>query len=859
MFSARVYAQVSGEFIMCGLCGFGDAGAVSDGNHLSAWPSFAAQRLADLGLEVADAGALFGGAVPLTGPGDEVDETGFNAFFDIPSGTGTPYFLGVGQRINAEISFQGDTDWFAMSLVQGQTYQISLRALPFFGLGDPQLYLFDNFGSFLTLNDNGGSGLDSLLTITATRTGTYFIGATGFGGNGQSTGQYEISLAQVNFTADIIGDIAATAGVVAVDGFVTGTIDYGTDQDWYGVSVEKGKTYAVFLDSATLSFTPLADPKLEVLDRNQTSVAINDDNGITKNAALTFTADYTGTYFIKAYGGPANTGDFKLTVADFTPPAPPSPTAGLDWGVKFNKTNIKVYFALQGETFANELTDTPWNAYEVTQAMSALREYSKFSNLTFTTVNIASQADFFLTKNFLDSSTTGRMFPQDPEFGGAQGVGWFNTKPSVWSREAGGFLEKGAYGYSNFIHEFGHGLGLSHPHDNGGTSLVFAGVSGSGDFGDDDLNQEVFTVMSYNKGWQTGFNGGSGTNAYGIVRTPMAFDISVIQEKYGANTTHASGNDTYTLWTKNEIGTGYETIWDTGGRDTIVNPGSAGATIDLRAATLKQEPGGGGFVSFTTGIFGGYTIANGVRIENATGGSGRDTLIGNGGRNLLDGGGDKDVMIGGRGNDTYIISQADDVVSETRKGGVDTLRSGAVSLDLNDYDFVENARLTGARALDLTGSKQANLLAGNKAANEIFGSGGGDTLRGSGGSDTLRGAAGNDKLIGQAGRDKLFGGAGNDVIEGGKLNDKLFGNKGADSFVFKGNFGDDTIGDFKKGADALHLSKSLWTGQLTKAQVVSDFADIVRGNVVFEFDGGQSITLKGVGSTAGLADDLVLI
>jgi serralysin len=68
----------------------------------------------------------------------------------------------------------------------------------------------------------------------------------------------------------------------------------------------------------------------------------------------------------------------------------------------------------------------------------------------------------------------------------------------------------------------------------------------------------------------------------------------------------------------NAAGTFYSSIWDGGGTDEIRYTGAANATIDLRAATLKYEVGGGGFVSYAHGIFGGFTIANGVTIENAT-------------------------------------------------------------------------------------------------------------------------------------------------------------------------------------------------------------------------------------------------
>lgn len=854
---------------MCTLCGLGDAAQVIQSangtSQAHIWPDNAAEILAEKGLNVANADALFSGAevmaeteATLPGVAALDDTVSFNAFFDVPSGVTTPFSLGVGQRLNAEISAPGDTDWFGMFLTAGETYQISLKSLPFFGLGDAKVFLFDQFGNYLLDDDNGGDGTDALMTFTATRSGVYFTGATGFGGDAQTTGAYEISLGIADFDADTVGDIPALAAPIAEGSSAGGRIDFSFDEDWYEITVEKGKTYAAFLESDLTSFTPLADPFLEVADRRLAVVASNNDNGITRDAALTFTADYNGVYYIKAKGGPGNTGDFRLTVADFTPETPPSPVDGIDWGVKMADPDISYYFAKAGESFGNEFTEDDWNAYEKQQASAALNEFTKIANLSFTEVTNAQNADFILTKSFNEGSTTGRMIPPDDAFGDLQGIGWFNTNPSVWSREAGGFLEPGAFGYSNFIHEFGHGLGLSHPHDNGGTSFVFSGVSGSGDIGDNGLNQEVFTVMSYNKGWRAGPNGSSESNALGIARTPMAFDIAKIQEKYGAKADHNEGKNIYRLFTENKTGTGYDAIWDTGGKDTIVNDGNAGATIDLREATLGSDAAGGGFVSFVSGIFGGFTIASGVVIENAKGGSAADSLIGNDVANLLDGRGGKDFMMGRLGNDRFVIDDKGDVVVENKDEGNDWVLSSVLDLDLGDYDHVENANLTGKSALDATGVNGANTLQGNKGDNALKGKGGTDTLKGGDGKDKLVGGGGGDDLKGNNGNDVLKGGGGTDRLEGGKGRDQIAGGKGADIFVFKGDIGNDVIRDFKKGADTLLLSEKLWAGTLTKQQVLDSFAAVQSGAVVLDFDTG-SITLKGMATLTSLNEDIAFL
>lgn len=103
-------------------------------------------------------------------------------------------------------------------------------------------------------------------------------------------------------------------------------------------------------------------------------------------------------------------------------------------------------------------------------------------------------------------------------------------------------------------------------------------------------------------------------------------------------------------------GTEYHTIWDTGGTDTIHYAGSRNVEIDLRAATLQQGDGAlaVGVVSSAHQIYGGYTIANGVVIENTVAGSGNDTLTGNAADNTFTGGLGKDTMHGGEGSDMAV-------------------------------------------------------------------------------------------------------------------------------------------------------------------------------------------------------------
>jgi len=467
---------------------------------------------------------------------------------------------------------------------------------------------------------------------------------------------------------------------------------------------------------------------------------------------------------------------------------------GLVWGGGWS--GGPVYYTIDQGTYGGG----GWTALEVTAIQNAISAYNNVCGINLTYVSPEStDADiaFISVPNSILPGAYGMHEVPDGTVNEMPLFGLYNY--DLFSLDTDSF-DIGGFDYVILIHELGHGLGLAHPHDEGGASTVFPGVeSPFRDYGDNNQNQGIFTTMSYNDGWQTQYPSHSDIG-YGYQGTPMAFDIAALQILYGANNSYNTGNNAYYLPTVNgqNQNTYWSCIWDAGGTDTISNAGSSiNCTINLNAAPLTGA-NAGGYVSWNSNIVGGFTIANGVVIENASGGSGNDTLNGNSSNNTLDGGAGNDKLYGGVGDDTYVLDTAKDKVTESASEGTDTIQSSATIKVLAAN--VENLTLTGSSAINGTGNALANTITANSGKNTLNGGVGNDTLNGGLGNDKLYGDADNDTLDGQDGDDKLYGGVGDDTLSGGTGKDTLYGDANNDTLdgqagtdKLYGGVGDDTL------------------------------------------------------------------
>jgi serralysin len=698
---------------------------------------------------------------------------------------GNPTLTVDAPSIISTIDTIGDQDFYQVTLVAGHSYEIGMyghaggpNAVP---LQDSYIELYDSAGNLVVSADGGAntpansvnSGFDALLSFDAEVSGTYYVNARAFDQDGTN-----------GTTGDGLGD------------------------------------YEIFVNEVDPNDPTIYHPYYDV---NSPLYAI--DWGTRVNKINQSAANPDGDE------GPRPTGNAQGTPVYSS--ALDIPALAAAQGVDITGKNVvTVYFAKAGDVFTSiedptnpglppvTITATGVQGFEHLAVMTALGEFSKVADVVYLEVQDRNQADFIYTSYQGTPgpgvSLLGSMEPPDEP---NEGLAAFNSGDERWNATD---LTQGGFSFTTLIHEFGHGHGLAHPHDNGGHSGIMHGVQPDGPvasytLGDFDLNQGVFTMMSYEDGWQTSpYGNAPTTGGYGYLGSLMAFDIAAIQDKYGVNEDWATGDDVYMLQDVNAIGTYYRSIWDAGGNDEIKYVGTKDANIDLRPATLQYEFGGGGWVSYAFGIFGGYTIANGVTIEKATTDAGNDTIHDNAANNILSSGAGNDFVYAsmggddtvdlGTGNDAVyfgaMLSGLDSVEGGDGKdvvaiqgdysGGL-TLGAGAL-VDVETLSILTHgdARFGGDSAgLDsyVITTVDANVAAGHQLTVNASTLEAEENLTFDGSAET----DGSFFIYGGKGDDHLTGGAGVDVFffaEQGRFGsgDQVDGGAGNDILVLRGDY-----------------------------------------------------------------------
>lgn len=297
---------------------------------------------------------------------------------------------------------------------------------------------------------------------------------------------------------------------------------------------------------------------------------------------------------------------------------------------------------------------------------------------------------------------------------------------------------------------------------------------------------------------------------------------------------------------------GGDTVFARGGNDTVL--GGAGHDTVFGGAGADRLTGGSGNDKLV-GYSGADRLDGGLGRDTLEGNAGNDTLSGGSGNDILRGGFGNDVAYGGNGRDKIYLGGGNDRFNDSKQGGFagrDLVLGGGGKDTLNG----------GGGNDTLNGQNQNDVIRGGSGNDLLLGGGGADVIYGGNGADVVRMGSGNDRFIdagqkGAAGSDLVYGGGGQDLFRMMGGDDTVAGGGGADTFVFVGSSIEaDTVLDFGAGPDVLRFDDALWTGQLSSQQIVNRFAEVVDGDVVFDFGGGNTVTLVGVDSLNGLADSV---
>ena len=239
---------------------------------------------------------------------------------DYIASAATSGVVSVGGFSTGNIESYEDVDWFKVTLTAGTTYRFDLEGVDTSRgtLANPWLELFNTSGTAVIIRDDDtGTGLNSLISYTASASGTYYLAASSYSITGTGTYRLSATVGGGGGGGDDYIVSAATSGVVSVGGFSTGNIETAGDVDWFKVTLTAGTTYRIDLEGADSSRGTLADPQLELFNTTGTLViASDDDTGTGLNSQITYTPTATGTYYLGALSHTSTgTGTYRVSVA----------------------------------------------------------------------------------------------------------------------------------------------------------------------------------------------------------------------------------------------------------------------------------------------------------------------------------------------------------------------------------------------------------------------------------------------------------------------------------------------------------------------------------------------------------------
>ena len=195
---------------------------------------------------------------------------------DFPATIATTGRVDVGASVTGNIS-NGDYDYFRVDLEAGKTYQFDLEGADS-GRGtlvDPFLSLYDGSATFLLVDDDSGTNLNSQMVYNSASAGAHYLRAAS--GTGNLTGTYTLSVRDITpmlSTDATLSGLSLGMGLTLSPAFASGTATYTA-------------SVANSVDEVTVTpTTNHASATVEILDTDDKELDDADDNAADFQVAL---------------------------------------------------------------------------------------------------------------------------------------------------------------------------------------------------------------------------------------------------------------------------------------------------------------------------------------------------------------------------------------------------------------------------------------------------------------------------------------------------------------------------------------------------------------------------------------------